>query len=479
MSLLTVGGLLLAGCVANYVERSSTDELLKLVVQPDQADRGRLALMDELLARPLNPQQRDLLGRQLARVVASSAHSPAVRRNAATIIADRYRADAPLWLSEALVDTQQAELAELLVTLLVELNDGRALPNMLLAMAGQSQALEQTSPRVDLAVEQIAGRALPEVLKEQLLNDASARVHVALLNIMCYRLGPETAAATLLELPPDNQFVEETQFWARRFDYVPTNGLRYLACKWQRQSLSPQQLDLLQRRVKMLHQRHGYRFDIHDSYLLLEADESVLGWAAGRLTVQIQQRLRQLAHTKRPASYPGAVDDYSENFAYQRNRLGYTDLLRISLLMTAFSDAGVAGQLRDVFAGDLSNIGSEAGGLCFLENKRVTLRAYTPGRRAGDNRYVESAQMVADGVFCLARWHCHVDPWRAFELAGPGVDDLHYADYVNCPSVVITCLDSSGLADSTGRRQSTRPRLFNADYFTPGGGVVDLGNYPY
>ena len=114
--------------------------------------------------------------------------------------------------------------------------------------------------------------------------------------------------------------------------------------------------------------------------------------------------------------------------------------------------------------------------MCFLENGGVTLLEYEPGEHLGDNRYVESLDMTQDGTFCFARWHCHADPWRARELAGPGVDDLYYARYVNCPSIVLTVLDWSAIStDSQGaaRRRDT----FNVDYFTPEGVVIDLGNY--
>ena len=89
-------------------------------------------------------------------------------------------------------------------------------------------------------------------------------------------------------------------------------------------------------------------------------------------------------------------------------------------------------------------------------------REYPPGKRVGDNQYIESGELVDDAVLSLARWHCHTDPWRGEELAGPGIGDLRHASWCNSPGVVITHVND---------------KIFNVDYYTAEGVVIDIGNY--
>jgi hypothetical protein len=100
--------------------------------------------------------------------------------------------------------------------------------------------------------------------------------------------------------------------------------------------------------------------------------------------------------------------------------------------------------------------------LCLVDGERIEYKKYPPGKQVGDNQYVESPEMLREGMLALGRWHCHADRWGREELAGPGPDDLRYAEWINNPVVVFTRLEKGKC---------------NVDYLTPEGVVIDLGNY--
>lgn len=461
--LVLTASLLMAGCAQQYVTGLSTDELIELAGQSDQADRWRLAVIDEVLTRPLHPQQKQHLGRQLSRIVGSSLHSPAIRQRVVTVIFDYYPDNAPQWLGAALSKTHEPQIRNRIIANLVELNDKRALPGLIIALASELNTHNLQASSVGNALTQIAGEPIEQVLSAQLAQADNLQARIASIQCLEIYLGKEKTISLVLALPSEDDFIEMLQFWAQSFAYLPSKSSTILTSQIQRLLLSQSQKAQLQQRVKILTQQQSYRFDVRDSYLLLGAPQALLTGPCRQLTGHITRQLAKLGHTKRPASYKGGPDDYREDFVDQRNLLNYTDLVRIKLLLHSLSEPSSAAQLKRFLQEDFADIETEVGGLCYLdEQNRVVFQAYTPGRRRGDNQFDESPQMIEDAAFCLARWHCHADSWRGPELAGPGVDDLNYAAYHNCPLVVITHVND---------------KICNVDYCTPEGVVIDLGNY--
>jgi len=285
-------------------------------------------------------------------------------------------------------------------------------------------------------------------------------------------------------------FLAPLRFWAEHFDYVPGTKSEVLMCQMQWLRLTAEQKETLQQRVRSLQERQGYSFQIADSHILLEAEKTMLAEPSDMLRNAIGKRMRAVGHTKRPASYRGAADDYREDFSGQCKSLRYTDLLRIRLLLGALESETFAGQWRRYLQEDIADVETEVGGLSFLKEGAVAFSAYPPVQRSGDNQYHEPPEMIADGVLCLARWHCHADPhqeqtdqadgsesrynlkedkvtfyggrWKGAALAGPGVDDMGYVKYFGCPLLVVTYIDRD---------------TFNIDYVSAEGIVIDLGNY--
>jgi len=496
--LLTVT-LLLGGCATQYIAGKSVDELIELARRRDQADRWRLEIFDEVLARPLELQQQQRLGQLLADVAGSPLHSPVIRSRAIEIIAERYPGQAGQWLSRALVSTTEEDIRQQIIAELIRLSDRTALGNLTIDLAKNSAHESWQASAVAGAMVGIADAQLEEILFNQILTENRVEVRLAALKCLVKLVGTEQTIELISPLPDDEAFAGEVRFWAMRFGYVPTNAARLFLCSYQRTLLSVEQFSYLAKLVAHLAERENYRFTPTDSYLLLNLSDTQLSNSGDDLVAEIDKTLVRLNHSKRPAGYAGARDDYDEDFAGQCNRLCYTDLLRIRLLLKELARpmkiAGFKQHLRD----DLSQIDSEVGGLSFLEAAGVRFERYPPGRRLGDNQYFESVEMIEAASFCLTRWHCHADSnrigyepdvdwqsrrgraghrggleqsdgshggrdgsWRLAELAGPGVDDLDFVEYCGCPLVIISQIPY-------GR--------CNVDYVSSDGVVIDLGNY--
>ncbi|MCK4628972.1 MAG: HEAT repeat domain-containing protein, partial [Sedimentisphaerales bacterium] len=451
-----------AGCLSSTIPRWSTDTLIESAGNRELADQLRIRVLDEVVRRELDTDQYKKLGAVSAEVVGSPMNSPLIRQRVLYIVTDYYRDEAAQWLGAALLNSSEKQLRGKIIDALVKLGDEKAISYLILSLAEPEAELLKDKTAIVRAVESIAGKPIKKVALEYLADGKQLKTRIAALVCLLEQNNRSEVITEIKALPIQDDFIEELQFWAGQFGYVPTNIMRYYQCRLQQTILTEEQLEKLRQRALLLRRREGYVFDVRDSYLLAAINEKKLNVSRAKLIGRIHLRLAELEHTKRPYSYKGASDDYAEGFIDQCNLLRYTDLIRIKLLLESLSQKEFAGQIKMFLQQDFCDTTSETGGLSFLEQDKIVFKKYEPGSRQGDNQYVESAQMVRDGVLCIARWHCHTDKWRSWELAGPGIDDLRYADWINCPVVVLTRLSE---------------KKCNVDYFTPEGIVVDIGNY--
>ena len=455
--------LTLTGCTQPHLTESSTEQLLQRLPQIPQADRVRLALLDELTSRPLDPAQHDTLGRCLADILASPRNSPAVRRYALHLATDRYPARAPVWLAHALEPTPEPDLRADILRCLTTQSHPDAVPPLLLALDHADRDHPDEAPAIADALAAAAKLPLTDALTDQLRRqEAPTRQRLAALACLVRRIGQPSTCDLILDTPQPDPFVKSLQFWARHFDYLPTNMPRWFLCSHLQLNLAPGDLQRLAKTVQHLAHRETYRFDPRDAHLLLTMPPESLTTPATLLTSRLAARLAARRHTKRPPSYRGAPDDYPEHFTGRNDPISYTDLVRINLLLDTLDLPDTAKQLQQFLQDDLAEAATEVGGLALLENRRARFRPYPPGSRAGDNQYRESLDMFQDAAYCLARWHCHAHRQRGPQLAGPGSDDLHYAQWCDSPLVIVTYLAHN---------------LCNVDYVNPEGVVIDLGNY--
>jgi hypothetical protein len=456
-------GALAAGCREPSVQNYSFDRLLTEIERADQADSHRLGLFDKVETLTLSADQDQKLALTLAKIIASPLHSPVIRERAINIIARRYPRDASPDFAAALLTTLEPELQQLLLRHLNQLGDSRATPDLLQAMNESADASDVRNSPAFQVLQKIDPGPLDKICIKLLQDrEQPLRVRIAAVSILVKLSGPENAAALINNLPPGEPMLDVLRFWAGKFQYVPTNVPRLFACRMQMASLDQASWLTLSGRVEQLNRTGQYRLDPRDAHLLLKIDPHLLNRTHNDLSREIRSRLNSRSHTPRNPSYPHAPDDYSETFDAAADRLAITDLLRVKLLLDALAKPQTVLALRQFLRDDLAQTESEIGGLCFLSEGQITLTPYPPDRRAGDNLYLEPAAMTVDATLCLARWHCHADPRRSAHAAGPGLDDLKFVASHDAIALVITRVNDT---------------IFNVDYFTPEGIVIDLGNY--
>lgn len=161
----------------------------------------------------------------------------------------------------------------------------------------------------------------------------------------------------------------------------------------------------------------------------------------------------------------------SESLADWSDKLSWSDLLTFMTLDESLRDRRVLAGLAAYVAEDRADRSTEYGGLIVAtdgysiearSDSEFAARLYRPRpvTRVGDNRFVASKEMLGDSTTALAHYHLHVQSVRNARYAGPSRGDLEYAARYGRACLVLT---------------SIAPNLLNADAYTPGGAVVDLG----
>ncbi|MBN1765333.1 MAG: hypothetical protein JW860_08765 [Sedimentisphaerales bacterium] len=450
------------GCLTGNISQWTTDALIRTVGQQDLADRQRLKAMAEIQRRRLDSVQKENLGKIYADIMASPLHSPVIRGQVLLWITSGYPDEAPIWLGKALVNTSEPQLHRQIVQVLVSLNDAVSIEYMILALDPEANPGFDQMDYLVAAIEHITGKPLYEVFLQILAGQGKLKVKMAALAGMLAIENQERVIDDISNLSAEDMAIEQLQFWSKRFGYLPTNMMRFFQCYQQSRALSDEQFQKLQYLSRMLFQRESYQFDVRDSYILLHLEDEQFMRSREDIIILINGYLSGREHTRRPPSYKGAADDYQEDFTGQSQQLSYTDLIKTELLLRTLTQPDTMQHIWNLLEQDTSDTGTEVGGLCFLDNQRVIFKPFSPGRRQGQNQYVASEDMIHAAVMSLAQWHCHTDKWRNKELAGPGTDDMKYARWHNCPVVILTKVND---------------RIFNVDYLSPEGIVIDLGDY--
>lgn len=152
-----------------------------------------------------------------------------------------------------------------------------------------------------------------------------------------------------------------------------------------------------------------------------------------------------------------------EKLSEWQSRLSWADVLSILVLDEAIHAPGVPEALFSQAAMDKDDRTAEYGGLVRADDKgefTITLFPPRPGSRRGDNEFVASSDMFAQGDLALAHYHFHAQDTRNGGYAGPSPGDLAYA-----ARHARTCLVFTWVAS----------RTLNVDVYTPDGAVIDLG----
>jgi hypothetical protein len=156
-----------------------------------------------------------------------------------------------------------------------------------------------------------------------------------------------------------------------------------------------------------------------------------------------------------------------QNLDHWAGRMAWADVLSVLVIDEAAHAGAVGSAIWAHAAMDRQDTGAEYGGLIEAAGRRLDAADFRavlfpprPGTRRGDREFTASTDMIAQGATALAHYHLHVQETRNAEFAGPSLGDLAYAARTGRNCVVFT---------------SVREETLNADFYSPEGVVIDLG----
>ncbi len=501
----------------HWSNKWSTNGLINMVSNEDLSTTQRINAITELQKRPLTRKQRNQLIDVSATIFADANTPNRIFKALHGLIISKLHNNACQCFSRALLlqtrsENTQSKQIQQLSAILAGIKNTSALADMVIALDRETsiyinhkgiirtQTIKPKSSCIGQAIVQIANKKLPAVLTDIISGVSSAQnvskhninypvsleARIAALSCLQKQIGHKAAINTIISIKPicGDVLVKTLQFWAKRFDYLPTNMGRLYMCNEQIDRLTTRQFDILIKRVKILVNSDNYHFDPRDSYLLLNISERELSKNRQQLTQTIANRLHKLGHTKRNPNKVGDLDDYREDFDSQNQRLSICDLLRIDLLLKNMYNPAIKKQIWHFVQLDAKDTSCETGGLSFLINSHkndnhnsnvtgsnnennnnndvIVLKSYKSGYTENPNVYIESPLLLKNATLCFTRWHCHTDNWQDKSLAGPGRADIRYAQWQDCLVVIFTKINN---------------HQFNIDYLTPQPIDIDLGNY--
>lgn len=190
-----------------------------------------------------------------------------------------------------------------------------------------------------------------------------------------------------------------------------------------------------------------------------------IGQSSGALLAALEARFAGKEHF-----HPDAIVSAStlntgpQSLREWGHRLSWPDLLTVRLAEWLVFDPASANQLFPQAQRDREDVSTEYGGILDLAEARPRATLYPPIHRSHDQKYYAPAAMVEAGYLAPFHYHFHVQEVRNSEFAGPGGGDVEYADTMSVNALVFT---------SVGERR------LNADFYTEGRIVIDLGTIEF
>ena len=457
ITLLIVAGIL-AGCAGGKRTFSTAGDLAAMR-DGDRTPEKRLAAMKRL--REAAPGDKAFL-RQCYRAIASPTYPEAMQLLAADALATSGNPKAPMRLAFAIHHNHRPPVRARVIEHLVRLGDKKVLGRLVIEMSADENI---TAPHpwdnpYTRAIEKLSGQKTAEYLKARFLNMGLLSVRSAALGYLVRHWGEKQVRKWIASAKTRNPLIRDLKNCLAQFEYLPQNS----ACLAQVIRLyDPGQKGRRKRLAaiaRRLHTREGYRFDPRDAGWLLDAPPKRLTRPTKDLIDDLTDRLKALRHVRNEISYPDAPDDVDETLAGNLNKLSYTDLTRMTMLLDSLADKAFRHDILDQIKADLAEPRTELGGLIRLEAGALTLIPYRPTRLRHDRAYYPPPGLLRKATWAFAQYHCHASDADSRPDASPGPADRDFARRFNFVGVVLT---------------SVRNAQFNVDYYTPDGAVVDLG----
>ena len=296
------------------------------------------------------------------------------------------------------------------------------------------------------------------------LNSDDFAARGSALEILQARMSPEQLRSRIANIVARSESMKAMQYFSEHFGFFPHTG-RELMAEVIASRNGPSALYPASVLAFQWQGQYGYHFNIRDVHLLakLGADDARKQYTRQKLSADLlaSVRARKLL---RPSSseyaLPGKVltlDSQIESLsmpdlwtAYLADRLLNQPQLRLALDARADKEGAHAQSVQ-------------LGGLVVFDQGRARASIYPPGERRSDAAYTASPKMVQESADAMCFFIAHFGPDKQQKVLGPSEREVTFARDYNLSGLVLTGLGQASL---------------NACFFTPGGAIVDLGDYP-
>jgi hypothetical protein len=316
-------------------------------------------------------------------------------------------------------------------------------------------------------VERVTGKGWEQSLIDG-INAPKFEARGLALEILSRRIPPAGLRQQIQAAKAQSNDFRALQAFLNGFDYLPGTRREFLAVTY----LNATQWQILPDAARLYREwqnAHKYTFNVRDFHLIsrLARDplRKDLNISRAHLVVELEQALNAREHVHHLRSAPGALDDYIDRFAFQKDVLTHADLWNLYLLNGMLSRERVQQALRIMARQDRTDKRTAWGGLMFYQNGEAEAVLYKASPEYGENDllYVPSSDAVTHGLDALCRFHARFERPDNASRAGPNEADLRDAKLNNYYGLVLTSINEDA---------------FCAHYYNPSGKVVSLGAFP-
>ena len=304
---------------------------------------------------------------------------------------------------------------------------------------------------------------------QALMEALNARVFMArgsAIELLAQRLRQSELKRGFMALRPQSEAVAAIQTFINGFGYVPTNRsalVQTVVVYKTRQRTMLQVADLARQWSR--DPQHPYLFNIRDFPLLEGLLPTRQVWETTRESLLLQMAQGQLQRSH-PVYRAGgsAAARASTRLGVQSDRLSMADLWTIWLLDTMLSRPQIQRAMGILADRDRANTATAMGGLIVYEHGRAETKLYKADPIVGtDLHYVPEKSLAGPSREALCRFITHFEKADNAGRAGPTLQELSEARRDNMSGLVVTTLSD---------------RSFCAHFYTPGGVVVSIGEFP-
>ncbi|NNM87722.1 MAG: hypothetical protein HKL95_04300 [Phycisphaerae bacterium] len=326
-----------------------------------------------------------------------------------------------------------------------------------------------------VAIRDITGQSLRQVLTGTLLQPGSMEVRIAALALLRQEKGPAFVRQFLQHAAGDDPMISAMQWWIRHYRHVSVSTTEIL---WTQELYVEKRSPMMIRCAGNWRQLRGYvrrhTLTPAQAYMLAHLHVTPADITRSGLLQAIAAELRHQKHLRRPRPYPHAPGYPNPSLQSNAPRLTLLDMILLQDMLCGLSHSAFRQMVYRDGLRSMHNHASETGGLiCYAHipaglafttprtaEKSLTLHIFPPLLNRDSGVYVSSPMLLAATVHALAEFIFHFQHVHNARYVGPAVGDLAYVRRTRCAVVIFT---------------SVARRAFDATLDLPNGAVVDLG----